>query len=87
VVRYLDDPLSVEALDALCRQLGVEPIEIIRTGDKVFKEMGLRASDERARQEWLEILAQNPRFLQRPIAISSKRAVVGRPPAAILELL
>jgi arsenate reductase len=49
--------------------------------------LGLAASDERSRKEWLEILAQNPRFLQRPIAISGGRAVVGRPPAAILELL
>ena len=87
VVRYLDEPLSVEELDELCQQLGVEPVAIIRTGDKVFKEMGLKASDERARQGWLEILAQNPRFLQRPIAISDHRAVVGRPPAAVLELL
>jgi arsenate reductase len=87
VVRYLDDPLSVEELDRLCRQVGVEPLEIVRTGDKYFKELGLTSADPRRRQEWREILAQNPRFMQRPIAISGERAVVGRPPAAVLELL
>lgn len=87
MVRYLDEPLTADELDRLCRQLGVEPLEIIRTGDKHFKELGLAANDVRSRREWLEILAENPRFMQRPIGIQGDRAVVARPVTSLLDLL
>ena len=86
-MRYLDTPPTAEELDRLCWLLGVEPLDIVRIGDKYFKELGLSIADRRERQEWLEILAQNPRLLERPIAASGRRAVVGRPPENVLDLL
>ncbi len=67
--------------------MGVEPQAIFRTQDKLFRELGLSVDDDRPRQEWLEILAANPRLLERPIAVDGERAVIGRPPEAVLELL
>lgn len=86
VVRYLDEPLAVEELDTLCNLLDVEPVEIVRTREGLFRELGLSTSDDRSRTEWLEILAAHPRLLQRPVAVRGDRAVIARPPATVLEL-
>jgi arsenate reductase len=87
VVRYLDEPPTVEELDRLCSMLGVEPLAIVRTKDRVFRELGLSVADERSRGEWLEILAAHPRLLERPIVSDGERAVIGRPTENILGLL
>ena len=86
IVRYLDMPPTSEELDAICRMLGVEPTAIIRVKDKLFGELGLTLTDERPRQEWLEILAANPRLIERPIVVRGDRAVIGRPPETVLDL-
>ena len=67
VIEYLRAPPSVEELGRICARLGVEPIEIIRTKEKRFKELGLSVGDERSRQEWLQILHDNPVLIERPI--------------------
>ena len=86
IVRYLDDPPSVEVLRDLVRRVGVEPLAIVRTKDPIFRSLGLSRSDRRAAGEWLRIVADNPRLLERPIVVHGDRAVVGRPPEAILDL-
>lgn len=87
IVRYLDDPPSAERLDALCRALGKSPLEIMRTKEPLFKELELSLKDQRDRSEWLRILAENPKLLERPIVIRGNEVVIGRPPERVLELL
>jgi len=53
-IRYLETPPSLEELDALCQAMQVEPNEIIRTGEALFKELGLSKNDPKSRQAWLE---------------------------------
>lgn len=66
--------------------LDVEPTGIIRTKDRLFGELGLTLADERSPEGWLEILAANPRLLERPIVVRGERAVIGRPPETVLDL-
>lgn len=84
--RYLEVPTSVAELDALCTALGREPWEITRMGEAVAKELGLRALPH-DRDRWLEVLAANPVLIERPILVRGDRAVVGRPPAEVEQLL
>lgn len=87
VVRYLETPPSAEALDVLCRCLGVEPLEVLRQKEARFLELGLAAGDDRSREEWLRILAENPVLIERPIVVRGDRAALGRPPERVLEIL
>lgn len=87
VVRYLDDPPSAEELDAVLSKLGREPLQVIRTKEAVFKELGLSAQDDRPRAEWLRLMAEHPILIERPIVVLGERAALGRPPEAVLELL
>jgi arsenate reductase len=87
VVRYLDEPPTPDELSAVVEKLGVAPLEIIRTGEPRFKELGLSKNDERSDDEWLRLIADNPVLLQRPIVVAGRRAAIGRPPEAVLDIL
>lgn len=87
VVRYLEDPPTVIELDRICRLLEVPPTELVRVKESRFGELGLSLDDDRGREEWLRIIVENPMLLERPIVILGDRAVVGRPPEKVLDLL
>lgn len=87
VVKYLESPPSVDELKTICARLGVAPIDIIRTSEKRFKELGLSKDDDRSDEEWFELIFDHPVLLQRPIVTTKDKAVVGRPPEKIKEIL
>ncbi len=87
VVRYLDEPPSLDELRAVVKMLGVAPLEIVRTAEARFKELGLSKTDDRSDDEWLQLIADNPVLLQRPIVVAGGKAAIGRPPEAVLDIL
>ena len=87
VIDYQQTPLNPGELDALCERLGKEPTEVIRTKEALFRELGLSVMDERSRWEWLELLHDYPKLLERPIVVRGERAAIGRPPESVLEIL
>lgn len=86
-VRYLDTPPSKEELKQLCELLAKKPIEITRTGESLFKELGLDKNDDRSDDEWLDILVNNPKLIERPIVKINNQAVIGRPPENVLSII
>ena len=88
VVRYLDDPPSAERILALAGLLGVSVRAILRDGEAVVREADdlPDLDDGTALAAWI---AAHPKALQRPIVVDDDagRAVVGRPPDNVLELL
>lgn len=80
--RYLDTPLEAEELDRLLAALRLPPSAVVRTGEAAYKTLADRS------EESLKVaLLRSPILLERPIVISGERAVIGRPPERILELL
>jgi arsenate reductase len=82
---YRQKPLSVAELKRLTKLLGLEPRQLLRRGDRSFKELGL--TGEEPAEHLLELMAEHPTLLQRPIAVVGDRAVVGRPPEKLLTLV
>jgi arsenate reductase len=85
IIDYLETPPTEAELEALLRKLGLRPSALLRTGEEVFKEKykGKTLTDEQS----LKALAENPVLMERPIVVKGQRAVVGRPPERVLELL
>ncbi|RFC53600.1 arsenate reductase (glutaredoxin) [Brumimicrobium aurantiacum] len=85
VVKYLDDTPSKTELKALLGKLGMKAEEIVRKGEKDYKEnfKGKSLSDD----EWIDAFIQYPKLIERPIFVNGDKAVVGRPPENVLELL
>jgi arsenate reductase len=85
VREYLQDPLTLEELRRLVQLLGVRPIAIARRGEPQFETLGL--SDATPDEEVLRALAEHPILVERPIVVRGDRAVVGRPPERVREIL
>ncbi|WP_170560893.1 arsenate reductase (glutaredoxin) [Ruegeria atlantica] len=85
VRKYLEDAPSVEELRAVLSQLGIPAIEMMRTGEKRFKELSLTktTSDD----DLIQAMAENPILIERPLAVASNKAAIGRPPENLLSLL
>ena len=75
VVEYLENPLSVEELRQLVRLLGIAPSSLIRVAD--FKRLDLRATNDY--EKLLQLLAENPVIMDRPIVVMGNQARIGRP--------
>ena len=65
--RYLDEPPTVAELEEVLGRLGLEPWDIARTADAKALGLTLPARDAGHRDEWLRLMASNPRLIQRPI--------------------
>ncbi len=86
VIEYLQTPPTQKELDGLLKMLGLEPQELMRKGEAVYKELGL-GDKELSRKEAIRIMVENPKLIERPIVVKGNRAVLGRPPENVNELL
>ena len=85
-MEYLKDPPSAAELDAVLRMLGIEPRDLMRSKEKEYRELGLK-DESLSRDRLIAAMVEYPRLIERPVAISGDRAVVGRPTERVLELL
>ena len=85
VRRYLEDAPTRDEIVAARDTLGLRAIEMLRTGEKVFKELNL--TKDSPEDMLLNAMAAHPILIERPIAFAQGRAVIGRPPEAVRVLL
>ena len=85
VVKYLDDVPSEKELKDIIKKLGIKPIELVRKGEKIWKEnyKGKELSDA----EIINAMVKNPKLIERPIVIKGNKAVIGRPSENIEKLI
>lgn len=83
VVLYLDETPGPEAFKAILDKLGMQASDILRS--KEAKEAGLSKDMDEA--TLIAGLLANPRAIERPIVVKGDRAVLGRPPENVLDLL
>lgn len=86
VVRYLETPPSAAELQALLGKLGISARALLRTGEEEYRTLNLAdpALDE---ARLIEAMVAHPRLIERPILVSGDKAVIGRPPEKVLEIL
>ena len=86
VVKYLEEPPDEATLRRLLDLLGLEPIDLIRTKEKLYKELGLDQQRENP-QALIQAMVQHPILIERPIVVRGRQARLGRPPEKVLEIL
>lgn len=86
VVPYLETPPDAAELRGLLAKLGLSARQLLRTGEDAYRELNLAdpALDDDA---LVAAMAAHSKLIERPIAIRGDRAVVGRPPERVLEIL
>ena len=86
IVDYLNNPPSADELESLAIKMGVKARDFIRTREEVFKELNLQPhlDDE---PFMFQKMSENPKLIERPIVVKGERAVLGRPPEKVEDLL
>ena len=86
VVNYLDAPPDAAELKRLLKLLGIPARQLLRSGEAVFKELGLAdpALDDEA---LVAAMVAHPILIERPIVVANGKAAIGRPPEAVLAIL
>ena len=85
VVEYLKAPFSRETFKELLMKLNLAPRDLVRTQEEQFKS---QFKDKHFTDgEWITILLENPKLIQRPIVVKGYKAVIGQPAEEIEKLL
>lgn len=84
-IEYLKNPLTKEDLTSLLAKLNIPAKDLIRKGEKDFKEnfKGKELSEEK----WVEAMLEYPKLIERPIVVKGNKAVIGRPIEKVIDLI
>ncbi len=86
IIEYLKNPPSKKELSQILKLLDISAKDLLRKGEAEYKESGLN-NDGLTDAKMVELMVQYPKVIERPIVVSDKAAVVGRPPENVLTLL
>ena len=84
IIEYLKTPLTEKEIRELLKKLRMNAEEIIRKKEPLFVEKF--AKKKYTESEWVKILSKNPILIERPIIVSGKKAIIGRPVENINQL-
>jgi arsenate reductase len=85
-VNYYIEPLSEKKLRELIRKMGINPRELLRTSETIYRELKL-GKTELSDDEVISLMVKHPDLMQRPIVERGDRAVLGRPVENVRSLL
>ena len=85
VIDYIKNNLSSDQIKNILKKLQLKPIELVRKNEVIWKDKykGKEFTDD----QLMKILSNEPKLIERPIIVSEKLAVIGRPAENIDKLL
>ena len=86
IIEYLNTPPDAATLTSILGMLGMEPRELMRQREQEYSEAGLD-NPELSRADLINAMIEYPRLIERPIVIKNGKAILGRPPEKILDIL
>jgi arsenate reductase (glutaredoxin) len=86
IIRYLDTPPDAATLRQLLQQLNLQPRQLLRQNEAIYKELELDRSD-RDDAALIAIMVAHPRLIERPIVVIGDRAIIARPAERLLEIV
>lgn len=85
VINYVVEGIDESTLRDLFQMMGVKPSQMVRRQETYYQE---ELADKNINEdEWLKILANNPRLLKRPVITDGKKAVLGDPVDNIIQFI
>jgi arsenate reductase len=86
IMLYLDTPLSGQDIAELLKKLGISARQLLRRGEQAYKEQNL-ADSSLTEEQLIEAMVKTPKLIERPIVVNGDKAIIGRPPEQVLEIL
>jgi arsenate reductase len=84
-IEYLKTPPTQAKIKELLKMLGIKAEALVRKSEPLFKEKF--AAKKLTETQWIKVLADNPILIERPIIVKGNKAIIGRPPEKVLELI
>jgi len=84
IVEYLNAIPTAEDLKMILMKLNLKPTDILRKGEAVYKEKFKNSNFND--DEWIKVMLEYPKLIERPIVVKGNKAILGRPPQNVLEL-
>ena len=85
IIKYLDDIPSAEELLDLIKLLNIKPIELVRKNEAIWKDQ--YKNKDLSDSDIISAMTKYPKLIERPIIINGNKAVIGRPPELILDII
>jgi arsenate reductase len=86
IILYLETPLDQSVLEGVIKKISLPPRELLRKGEQEFKDNDLKNKNF-SDQEIIAFMVKHPKLIERPIVIKDDKAILGRPPENVLELI
>ena len=86
IINYLETDLNVSLIKDVLHKLSLKPRDILRTSEQDYKDNNLK-EDNFSEDDLIDYMIKHPKLIERPIVIKGHRAVLGRPPENVLELI
>jgi len=86
VVLYLETPPNAADITELLSKLGMGARQLLRKGEDAYKDNDLK-NPALSDNDLINAMAQFPKLIERPIVVKGDRALLGRPPENVLELI
>ena len=85
VVEYLKQVPTEKEIETLLMKLNMPADKLVRKGESIFKEKykGMSFNPH----EWVKIMHEEPKLIERPIVVRNNKAVLGRPPENVMQLI
>lgn len=85
IVEYLKTIPNKDELKMLLMKLNLSPKDLVRKGEAVYKEKFKNSNFND--DEWIKIMIEYPKLIERPIVVKGNKAILGRPPENVLDLI
>ncbi|MCP4392023.1 MAG: arsenate reductase (glutaredoxin) [Gammaproteobacteria bacterium] len=86
IIEYLDEPPDAQELTRIIGMLGIGARDLLRTTEQAYKDAELD-DDSLSDEKIIEAICEYPALLQRPIVVVGNKAVIGRPPTRVLDII
>ena len=86
VIEYLKFPLDKNQISDLLKKLNISARELLRRGEEIYRKENLSNKDF-ADEFLIDAMVKNPILIERPIVTFNNRAIIGRPPEKVLEII
>ena len=85
IKKYLEEVPTKKEIQLLISKLRIKPIELVRKNEAIWKE---KFKDRTLTDtQIIGALIEYPKLIERPIVVNGDKAIIGRPPESILNIL
>ena len=86
IISYLEINLEVSVIEDILKKLALKPRDILRKSEQEYKDNNLK-KDNLSEEDLINYMIKYPKLIERPIVVKGDKAVIGRPPENVLELI